>query len=89
MNHKKLHCSDGVKSKETSDVLPDWPQPLGVFLSGSHFHPLKFLTTLRHLYDKINIEGYDPTQLDLETLAFAKMVHGHSVVRQNDGAILF
>lgn len=70
-------------------MLPDWPQPGGIFSGGSHFHPLVFLTTLRLLYDKINVEGFDATQFDLETLAFAKMVHSRSVIRQNDGAILF
>ncbi|EGN94922.1 hypothetical protein SERLA73DRAFT_155604 [Serpula lacrymans var. lacrymans S7.3] len=47
-HHKKKHCSDGVPvtiSEPASD-LPPWPQPQGIFVNGTHFHPHTFLSKI-------------------------------------------
>ena len=59
-NHKKGYCSDGVRQKakaESNDgALPEWPQPSGIFMNGTHFHPITFLSKTHQLYDKV-VEG--------------------------------
>jgi hypothetical protein len=70
------------------EVLPLWPQPLGIFATGNQFSLIKFLMAIRELYEKVSgsIEG---TKLDssLEDEAFAQLLtHCTRVV---DGIILF
>ncbi|KAG1818937.1 hypothetical protein EV424DRAFT_1281572, partial [Suillus variegatus] len=50
-NHKKGYCADGVKqsSKNTSEGLPLWPQPRGMFSEGRTFHPHAFLSTVQRV----------------------------------------
>ncbi|THH19481.1 hypothetical protein EW146_g1687 [Bondarzewia mesenterica] len=88
-NHKKQHCSDGVKPKDTADELPDWPQPLGIFTKGSHFHPIAFLMTIREMYERVVIvgEGGAP-EVTMEDEAFAKMLTRRTVITA-DGRVLF
>ena len=59
-NHKWGYCSDGVCQQEKPGLndgpLPEWPQPLGIFTNGTHFHLLIFLSMIHQLYDKV-VEG--------------------------------
>ncbi|KAI0685919.1 hypothetical protein C8T65DRAFT_544218, partial [Cerioporus squamosus] len=89
-NHKKKHCSDGVRcGKVGSDTLPDWPQPPGIFSNGSAFHAVEFLKAIRDLHEKtITNEGRDLV-VDLEYLAFAKMFHSRTFQVDPDGPFLF
>ncbi|KAF9525245.1 hypothetical protein CPB83DRAFT_870915 [Crepidotus variabilis] len=54
-NHKKGYCADGVqqvpKDKSTEGV-PPWPQPQGIFRVGKEFHVLPFLSEVHSLYEK-------------------------------------
>ncbi|KAG2060562.1 hypothetical protein BDR06DRAFT_863791, partial [Suillus hirtellus] len=45
LNHKQGYCADGIKqvSKNSSEDLPPWPQPQGLFSEGHTFHPHAFL----------------------------------------------
>ncbi|RDX47536.1 hypothetical protein OH76DRAFT_1456744 [Lentinus brumalis] len=54
-NHRRDYCSDGVRcglKAGVTDVLPDWPQPAGIFTNGSKFHAIEFLKAIRDLHEK-------------------------------------
>ncbi len=91
-NHKKKYCSDGVRCGGKvggSDSLPDWPQPPGIFVNGTHFNPIEFLKAIRDLYEKtIFNEGRDLV-VDLESLAFAKMFQSRTTQAEPDAPFLF
>ncbi|THH09889.1 hypothetical protein EW146_g8543, partial [Bondarzewia mesenterica] len=87
-NHKKKHCSDGVRPKDPTDELPDWPQPLGIFTGGSHFHPTAFLLTVREMYERIVIAGDNGKDVTMEDEAFAKLLMRRTVVSP-EGTVLF
>ncbi|KAJ7841190.1 hypothetical protein B0H14DRAFT_2218996, partial [Mycena olivaceomarginata] len=72
-NHKKGHCSDGFKQKAPAEDSAPWPQPAGLFTTGSEFHPLPFLAAVRDLYEKVVIAA-DPGNLGLEDEAFSIML---------------
>ncbi len=82
-NHRRDYCSDGVrcanKSKAGTDIIPDWPQPPGIFTTGSKFHAIEFLKALRDLHEKtVNDDGCNLV-VDLEGLAFAKMFQTRTI----------
>lgn len=88
-----LRCTeaDGVRSKleEATDELPDWPQPSGIFVDGTHFNPIAFLKTIRELYEKFVIEGMATEDLGgMEHEAFAKLP-AHRTVTGADGRMRF
>ncbi|THH15644.1 hypothetical protein EW146_g4880 [Bondarzewia mesenterica] len=87
-NHKKKHCSDGVRPKDPTDELPDWPQPLGIFTGGSHFHPTAFLLTVREMYERIVIAGDNGKDVTMEDEAFTKLLMRRTVVSP-EGTVLF
>ncbi|KAF7796643.1 hypothetical protein EIP86_007825 [Pleurotus ostreatoroseus] len=74
-NHKKHHCSDGVKSTHQTDPPPRWPQPAGLFSNGTHFHPIVFLENVHRLHE-YNANGYldGQTAMPMELAAFAHML---------------
>ncbi len=72
-NHRKLCCSDGVKTQDKNNSPPKWPQPEGIFTDGTHFHPFAFLEHLRRLYEKAIVEG-DITYENMESEAFFEML---------------
>ncbi|KAF9540596.1 hypothetical protein CPC08DRAFT_650852, partial [Agrocybe pediades] len=91
-NHKKGHCSNGVKQKAKlgspdSDTHPDWPQPAGVFSNGTHFHPVAFLTAIRQLYDKVIDGAISEKDYSMEDLAFSRMLRSRMV--EKSGRSLF
>jgi hypothetical protein len=86
-NHKKGYCSDGVKQVMKSDTVPDWPQPQGIFELGTTFNPLKFLTTIRELYEVLVIQGSNGNDLAMEYEAFTKLLTSRTVT--TDSGILF
>ncbi|KAF8186240.1 hypothetical protein BJ912DRAFT_927161 [Pholiota molesta] len=88
LNHKKGVCSDGVASKlkpGSSDPLPDWPQPEGIFTEGQYFNPSTFLFTVRNLYERVverTVHGTIPDAVDysLEDEAFSRMLESRTKV---------
>jgi hypothetical protein len=86
-NHRRSYCSDGVQSKSTTEQLPDWPQPPGIFVNGTHFDPVAFLSTLRAVYEKVAMEGVGMDSL-IEYSAFIKLLIARTVTF-DDGAIAF
>jgi hypothetical protein len=84
-NHKKGVCSDGVSPGLKA---AEWPQPPGVFTFGTHFHPIKFLTTLRETYDALVNHQWSSNAVPMEQEAFVKLLQSRTIVR-NDGTVLF
>ncbi|KAF8973794.1 hypothetical protein BDZ97DRAFT_1751761 [Flammula alnicola] len=82
LNHRKGVCADGVAQKprpgSESDLLPEWPQPQGVFSAGKSFNPAKFLSTVRDLYEKVmDHHAQSPNtavEYTLEDEAFSRMI---------------
>ena len=77
-NHRKGFCSDGVRQKVKSadEVLPIWPQPSGIFTNGSHFHPMKFLSFIWEVYEKVlaNEDGERGGAYSMEEEAFTHLL---------------
>jgi hypothetical protein len=77
-NHKRGYCSDGVRQREkpgsNDGPLPEWPQPLGIFTNGTHFHPLTFLSMIRQLYDKIVEGALSEIEYSMEDEAFSRLL---------------
>jgi len=74
-NHRRGVCSDGVFSTSKSgEDPPEWPQPAGIFISGTHFLPIEFLKTLVVIYNKFVIEKAPATDITAEDEAFARML---------------
>ncbi|KAI0757665.1 hypothetical protein C8Q80DRAFT_1076208, partial [Daedaleopsis nitida] len=84
VNHKRIHCSDGARQTPQEflqvvnglqvklvDQPPPYPQPNGVFTSGTHFHPLRFLQEVSSLYDRAIVRKDIPQMQDL---AFAELL---------------
>ncbi|THH00509.1 hypothetical protein EW026_g2025 [Hermanssonia centrifuga] len=97
-NHKRGICSDGApvnfKAKagdtEPLDVVPPWPQPVGIFSRGLEFHPLAFLSTIWHLYQQIAVDkSLVAENLTLEQWAFGQMWQERTRYDEEDGAIYF
>ena len=84
-------CADGVRQKpkpESADVsLPAWPQPHGIFTNGSHFDPLRFLSTVRELYDKVVAGSVSDPDYSMEDEAFSQMLS--SRIAMHNGCALF
>ncbi|KAH9953441.1 hypothetical protein BC827DRAFT_1146127, partial [Russula dissimulans] len=61
-NHKKGYCVYGAcQVKGTGgDNIPDWPQPQGIYVKGTDFHPVKFLKTLWDMYERVVVIREDP-----------------------------
>lgn len=82
MNHKKGVCADGIAQKKKPQLsdrpLPGWPQPQGIFSTGKFFDPMKFLFTVRDLYEKVmdHMTRNPGTEADylLKDEAFARML---------------
>lgn len=87
-NHKKGHCSDGFKQKAPAEDSAPWPQPAGLFATGSEFHPLPFLAAVRDLYEKVVIAA-DAGNLGLEDEAFSIMLQQPGRIITVNGAVLF
>ncbi|KAJ7081765.1 hypothetical protein B0H15DRAFT_912554 [Mycena belliarum] len=87
-NHKKGYCSDGFKQKVVEAESAPWPQPAGVFTSGSEFHPLVFLATIREVYEKVAVEA--DSNLTLEHDAFLLMLQKPGrIFKSSTGVVLF
>jgi len=82
-NHKKGYCSDGVKQVLKSDTVPDWPQPQGIFEMGMTFYLLKFLATIRNVYEKFVIKQGNGGNLAMEYKAFGKLLN-HRIISPNN-----
>lgn len=102
-NHKRGFCSDGAKStlatsKQNQDptrpnkpavthIMPEWPQPEGIFTSGSEFHPLVFLSRLGEMYEKVVVDK-ESGHLLMEHQAFAALLVRRTITL-HDGSVLF
>ena len=90
-NHKRGYCADGARQivkKGDDDTLPDWPQPQGIFEKGTHFYPVKFLKTLREIYEKLVVDRASGIDVPVEYEAFRKMLSKRTTIDQ-DGTVLF
>ncbi|KAJ7110203.1 hypothetical protein C8R43DRAFT_904518, partial [Mycena crocata] len=88
-NHKKGYCSDGFKQKIVDvDQSAPWPQPDGIFTTGTDFHPLTFLATLREVYEKSVIEADINLAMDHEAF-LAMLQQPGRVITTDSGAVLF
>lgn len=93
-NHKREHCSDGVRStlrkgSGHSDTLPPWPQPEGIFTRGAYFHPIVFLARLKALCENLHTNGTNHDTIDLESNALWSMFKARTTEDAGTGAILF
>ncbi|KAG1765183.1 hypothetical protein EV702DRAFT_981654, partial [Suillus placidus] len=88
LNHKQGYCTDGVKQvSKSSEDLPPWPQPQGLFSEGCTFHLHTFLLAVQRVYECIFMQG--PGEMDLlEMEAFAKLLASCTEICE-DGAVLF
>ncbi|EIW64988.1 uncharacterized protein TRAVEDRAFT_159779 [Trametes versicolor FP-101664 SS1] len=93
LNHKKLYCSDGVRQaaqkvktligSQPVDVLeepPPFPQPSEVFTNGTHFHPIRFISAVQELYERV-IAAHSPGGASaMQDLAFASLLRERTQV---------
>ncbi len=93
-NHKKGYCSDGVKQKPPKfektlpsgqkvnalERLPPWPQPSGVFSTGTTFHPRRFFEVVQELYDKVVVQNDAGGERAMEYLAFSAMLQDRLLI---------
>ncbi|KAJ6450330.1 hypothetical protein DFH09DRAFT_1400157 [Mycena vulgaris] len=87
-NHKKGHCSDGFKQKIVEGEFAPWPQPAGLFTTGSEFHPLPFLAAIREVYEKLVVEA--DSNITMEREAFLLMLQKPGrIITSDAGAVLF
>lgn len=90
LNHKKAYCTDGARQKaqeveqkingltvKVVDQPPPYPQPSGIFTSGTHFHPMRFLQEVGSLYGPVVLRK---ETLGVHDLALATMLRDRSVV---------
>jgi hypothetical protein len=71
-----------------NDSVPDWPQPQGIFETGTTFNPIKFLATIREVYDVMILQGNTGNEFSMEYEAFAKLLQSRTIVNA-DGRCLF
>lgn len=90
-NHKRDYCNDGVRPtlKNSSDSLPPWPQPDGIFTRGAYFNPVAFLATLKTLCERLHTIGNDINMLEIEYQKLWTMFRARTIVREDDGVVLF
>ncbi|RDB21084.1 hypothetical protein Hypma_011838 [Hypsizygus marmoreus] len=88
-NHKKGYCSDGVsqKSKKSSEVLPAWPQPPGIFITGTHFDALAFLAAIHDTYEKV--VGQASKDYSMEEQAFSQLLFQRIKPQPDNGPVYF
>ena len=90
-NHKKSYCADGARQKRRKgeeDDVPEWPQPQGIFTTGTDFHPIEFLKTVREMYERVMVRGECGTDIPIEYEAFGKMLKSRTTIDE-EGNILF
>ena len=91
-NHKRGCCLDGVKSKPpdntSSNYLPHWPQPNGIFSGGTSFNPQAFLSAVREIYEKVVMGTGGGDGISMEYVAFAEMLQKRTSIRA-DGSVVF
>ncbi|OJT04576.1 hypothetical protein TRAPUB_4846 [Trametes pubescens] len=93
-NHKKGFCSDGVKQKPPKfektlaggqkinalERLPPWPQPAGIFTSGTSFNARRFLEAVQELHDKVVVQNDLGGERAMEHLALSAMLQDRLLV---------
>lgn len=86
-NHKKIYCSDGVKSVHRDDPPPPYPQPKGVFNNGDGFNPLNFLDAVHSLDGQREKEQHhEITEVPMALVSFERMLAARKrIVTAADG----
>ncbi|KAG1901602.1 uncharacterized protein F5891DRAFT_1187473 [Suillus fuscotomentosus] len=86
-NHRHGFCADSTKQVSKNEPPPPWPQPLGIFSEGKHFHPRAFLETVKQIYKQVFLRpsGESPA---LEQEAFTMMLLDRSMTLE-EGMVLF
>jgi len=89
-NHKRGYCADGTRQvkRKGEDNIPDWPQPQGIYVKGTDFHPIEFLKTLWDMYEKVVVREERSTDLPMEYEAFWKVLQRRTTIDE-DGSVLF
>ncbi|GBE80636.1 hypothetical protein SCP_0303530 [Sparassis crispa] len=93
INHKRSFCSDGVRQKpkklemlvdgkivKSVEDVPAWPQPSGIFSTGTHFNPHVFLATIRTMYEDLVVKRSTGGEHSMEYVAFAALLEKRTVV---------
>ncbi|OBZ68323.1 hypothetical protein A0H81_11830 [Grifola frondosa] len=101
-NHKKSYCADGVRQKPkvvertVNDVvhkvveeLPEYPQPVGLFTHGTHFHPKIFLAYVLDLYTRLVARNGSGSEKAMEDAAFTALLTKRLRVFPEEGLALF
>ena len=65
-----------------NDTVPDWPQPNGIFETGTSFNPMAFLVMLRDVYEEMVLRGGDGGDRAMEYSAFLKLVHSRTIITE-------
>jgi len=90
-NHQKSYCADGAcqAKRKGEDDIPDWPQPQGIYVKGTQFHPIKFLK-ISYCGTCTNGSSYmeRSTDLPVEYEAFGKVLERRTTI-DDDGSVLF
>ncbi|KAL6303301.1 hypothetical protein BKA93DRAFT_705858, partial [Sparassis latifolia] len=68
-NHRRSYCADGARQKPkkvqrvvdgktvmVTEQSPEFPQPPGVFMDGTHFHPGVFLKMVECMYEQLVVQ---------------------------------
>jgi len=70
-----------------SYTIPKWLQPQGMFMDGTFFDPLQFLTKLREIYKKVVIKNEGGGEVAMEQEAFVSLLMARLLVH-DDGSML-
>jgi len=62
-------------------LLPDWPQPAGIFTKGQEFHSFVFLSMIHQLYEKVGEDTITEHEYSMEDTAFSKMLGSCIVIK--------
>ncbi|GBE88497.1 hypothetical protein SCP_1303130 [Sparassis crispa] len=100
-NHRKSYCTDGVrqtarkvqrlvdgKTESIMEEPPNFPQPQGIFMTGTHFHPVIFLKTIEDMYEQLVVQGGNGGALSMEFTAFTTLLEKRLKIH-SDGMALF
>jgi hypothetical protein len=71
-----------------NDHVPDWPQPQGIFESGTSFNPMKFLSTVCEVYSIIVLQGDTGNKLSMKYEAFVRLLQSCTIIN-GEGCCLF
>ena len=89
-NHKRGCCADGARQvkRKGEDDISDCPQPQGIYVKGTDFHPVEFLKTLQDVYEKVAVREERSADYLVECEAFWKVLQRRTTINE-DSSVLF